>query len=104
MSRKPPNRISGPVPSPVKSLIEAAATVGIPVVTVPETGPTNLSGTPVVDAVERSDDDTAVILYTSGTTGHPKGAELTHHNMASNARTTVDTLIQAGPDDVIMGC
>jgi long-chain acyl-CoA synthetase len=29
--------------------------------------------------------DTAVILYTSGTTGQPKGAELTHSNMVQNA-------------------
>src|SRR3954451_9231561 len=31
--------------------------------------------------------DTAVILYTSGTTGTPKGAELTHWNMLENCRT-----------------
>jgi long-chain acyl-CoA synthetase len=32
-----------------------------------------------------SETDTAVILYTSGTTGQPKGAELTHSNMVQNA-------------------
>jgi long-chain acyl-CoA synthetase len=45
-----------------------------------------------------------VILYTSGTTGKPKGAELTHFNLASNARTSAETLTEIGPDDVVMGC
>jgi len=40
---------------------------------------------PTFDTAAVSDDDTAVILYTSGTTGQPKGAELRHRNMLSNA-------------------
>lgn len=82
----------------------AAAKVGIRSVVVPATGPINLSGSPIHDAIARTDDDTAVILYTSGTTGKPKGAELTHRNMSSNAATTVDTLINVGANDVILGC
>ncbi|HQV69056.1 MAG TPA: long-chain fatty acid--CoA ligase [Thermoflexales bacterium] len=40
---------------------------------------------PVFETVLRSETDTAVILYTSGTTGKAKGAELTHSNMITNA-------------------
>jgi long-chain acyl-CoA synthetase len=43
--------------------------------------------------------DTAVILYTSGTTGRPKGAELTHSNMVHNALLTSRTFGQH-PHDV----
>jgi long-chain acyl-CoA synthetase len=48
-------------------------------------------------------EDTAVILYTSGTTGTPKGAELTHHNLRENARVNAETLAETSEEDVVFG-
>lgn len=45
---------------------------------------------PTFETVMRADNDTAVILYTSGTTGQAKGAELTHSNMVTNAIVSRD--------------
>jgi long-chain acyl-CoA synthetase len=58
----------------------------------------------VTSVAGRGDHDTAVILYTSGTTGRPKGAELTHANLRRNAAVSATTLFGLGPDDVVMGC
>jgi long-chain acyl-CoA synthetase len=44
-----------------------------------------------------------VILYTSGPTGTPKGAELTHDNLRQNCTVTAKTLIDVGEEDVILG-
>ena len=62
------------------------------------------AGEAIAAPTERAGDDDAVILYTSGTTGRPKGAQLTHDNLRLNAqRSAVDIIgIQSG--DVVMGC
>ncbi len=48
-------------------------------------------------------EDTAVILYTSGTTGTPKGAELTHSNLDRNAEVVARTVAELGDADVVLG-
>ncbi|MGH2763991.1 MAG: long-chain-fatty-acid--CoA ligase [Thermoleophilaceae bacterium] len=58
---------------------------------------------PDTEVTDRAADDTAVILYTSGTTGKPKGAELTHSNLRQNCLVASGTLGEFNQDDVLLG-
>jgi long-chain acyl-CoA synthetase len=60
------------------------------------------SATPDTAVADTADDDTAVLLYTSGTTGQPKGAELTHANLTLNARGSAD-LFDLGSEGIVLG-
>jgi long-chain acyl-CoA synthetase len=84
---------------------KAAATTGTDVVVVtPGDFDALLAGTaPTRAVVDRSAEDTAVILYTSGTTGTPKGAELTHRNLSTNVHTSLATLMPLAPGDMVFG-
>ena len=52
---------------------------------------------------DTDEEDTAVILYTSGTTGKPKGAELTHLNLFRNADVSSRTTCEIGEANVVLG-
>jgi long-chain acyl-CoA synthetase len=58
---------------------------------------------PTPGLVDTGEDDTAVILYTSGTTGKPKGAELTHLNLLTNARISGETMTGVREGDIVLG-
>src|SRR5699024_4452844 len=55
---------------------------------------------PIETHVPRDAQDAAVVLYTSGTTGTPKGAVLTHLNMTMNAIVTATTVTDMRTGDV----
>ncbi len=63
---------------------------------------TLLATEPGPGPLDRAAEDTAVLLYTSGTTGTPKGAELTHANLLSNCQAARDLFTLSG-DPVVMG-
>jgi long-chain acyl-CoA synthetase len=93
-------------------LFEAAAragaeTAGVPLVWAGKTGAESLAelaGAPPSSTLHPTlATDTAVILYTSGTTGKPKGAELTHANLLLNSAVVVPKLVPLRADDVALG-
>jgi long-chain acyl-CoA synthetase len=60
-----------------------------------------IAGNPKFDMEPTAADDTATILYTSGTTGRPKGAELTHSNLFLNCHLN-SLVFNSTPDDVTL--
>jgi long-chain acyl-CoA synthetase len=60
------------------------------------------TASPIFELTPTQADDTAVIMYTSGTTGKPKGAELTNFNCFFSA-TASRKLVPVSPNDVCLG-
>ncbi|MFR9727580.1 long-chain-fatty-acid--CoA ligase [Saccharopolyspora sp. MS10] len=93
---------------------ESARRAGIPLVAVgpPADGPErppSLTGEaaaadPVPTFATRAPDDPAVIFYTSGTTGRPKGAVLTHLNLVLNATVNAFDANDTRREDRVLGC
>jgi long-chain acyl-CoA synthetase len=57
---------------------------------------------PVPEVADCGGGETAVLLYTSGTTGSPKGAELSHDNLRRNMEISQE-LFDLDPEDVVSG-
>jgi long-chain acyl-CoA synthetase len=89
----------------------AARAIGIPLFGVLDGCPEEIdrmealaqAATPLTTYLPRDPQDEAVILYTSGTTGKPKGAILTHDNILWNVNVTAFDTIQMQSDDVLIG-
>jgi long-chain acyl-CoA synthetase len=58
------------------------------------------AGTP--NPVERRPEEVGAIVYTSGTTGRPRGAVLTRGNLAANQDQSLAGRFHVGPDDVVL--
>ncbi len=91
---------------------KGAELAGVPVLAVMDGGDATveridnaaLQATPIEALVPCEPEDTAVILYTSGTTGTPKGAEITHLNVMMNVLASATYSFDIDSDDVVLGC
>ncbi|MES5823402.1 long-chain fatty acid--CoA ligase [Streptomyces sp. RG80] len=59
---------------------------------------------PLTEVAPTAPDDVAVLLYTSGTTGKPKGAALTHAGLRHNTEVMETRVARMTSDDVVVGC
>ncbi|UGT67761.1 long-chain fatty acid--CoA ligase [Nocardia gipuzkoensis] len=89
----------------LSEVVEAASEVGAEVLAIADDTLHDMAEWPTSPQIEaRGDHEPAVILYTSGTTGKPKGAQLTHANLRKNAEVTASEILHLQSNDVIMGC
>ncbi|MGW8761052.1 long-chain-fatty-acid--CoA ligase [Streptomyces sp. NPDC055815] len=59
---------------------------------------------PLPEVADAGDEDMAVLLYTSGTTGRPKGAVLSHAGLRHNTEVNTVHIQEMTPEDVVVGC
>ncbi len=91
--------------------LPAALEVGVDILSVLDGGPSEVlrlealaaAISPIETYLSRKPEDEAVVLYTSGTTGKPKGAVLTHNNILWNVQTIAFDTIELKHEDVLIG-
>ncbi len=92
---------------------KGAELAGVPVLSVMdptgEAGPDRLdtlaeSAEPIAGYATRHPDDTATILYTSGTTGQPKGVETAHLSLVMQVDLALISSFELSSDDIVLGC
>ncbi|MEV5516040.1 long-chain fatty acid--CoA ligase [Streptomyces flaveolus] len=91
-------------PAQAETGAAAAREAGVRVVVLgDELGKLAADAEPLPSYVTRDADDPAVVFYTSGTTGVPKGAVLSHFNLVMNATVNAFDANDIRPDDIALG-